>query len=71
MVASIEASFWNRTVRVSIQKKALPFSELLVKLIEPTFSTKKKKNQIFMCAQKMKRKVKSVKMIPLPAAPHP
>lgn len=47
-----------RTGRASIQKKALSFSELLVKLIEPTFSNNNKKNLIFMCAQKVKRKVK-------------
>lgn len=34
------------------------FSNLLIKLIEPTFSKKQKQKLIFMCAQKMKRKVK-------------
>lgn len=78
MVASIEASFLERTGRASIQKKALSFSELLIKLIEPTFS--EQRNQIFMCAQKMKRKVKGISLweevsssccLTLPVSPPP
>lgn len=51
MVTLIEASVLKRTGRASIQKKALSISELLVKLIEPTFSKKKKRSGFHVCTK--------------------
>lgn len=44
--------FLERTRRASIQKKALSFSDLLIKLIEPTFS---KNNIRFSCVHERRR----------------
>lgn len=56
-VASIEASFLKRTETASIQKKALYIFWTPHKAYW-AYIQQKKNNQIFTCAQKMKRKAK-------------
>lgn len=58
-LASIEAIFLKRTETASIQKKALYIFWTPHKAYW-AYIQQKKTNQIFTCAQKMKRKAKSV-----------